>query len=262
MTAEEQIEYYLGKDRLPNVHWKAIIPPMWGIPVRQDPSRTEQIKNTTINDKFNQVEYQFNNLGYRSSFDYTADLKTKDIILLVGCSDAFGQLVEYNKSYASLIQDNVGKDYTVVSVAIAGASPDAATRVGTQSILYLQSAVKHVCMLWPVFSLREFVSKEFRCGVHTLNNHIVPYKDWWDHIDWVSNNYNYQKNKILIESICQANKIEYHDLIINSDDAKIPYDLLHFGPYTALGETSHQAIADYFIKKIRHEPSLFESTQS
>lgn len=242
------IESYLGKDRLPNLHWNPEIPPMWAIPARTDTgeSHTEAMKSRTILNKFNQVPYTYNNLGYRSYFDYTDELKSKKVILVLGCSDAFGQLIEHDKMYSSVMQQLM-PDYTIVNLAIPGASPDSATRIGVQTILHLKGAVKYATMLWPVMSLREFVSKNYCSGVHTLNNNNVPYDDWWDHIDWVSNNYNYMKNKILLDSVCKAHDIKFADLIVNRNDPKVPYDLLEFGPYTALGEKTHSAIANYFV---------------
>jgi hypothetical protein len=135
-------------------------------------------------------------------------------------------------------------------------------RVGTLSMLALGSAVKHVCVLWPVPSLREFVSKKFQSGVHTMSD-LVPYTNWWDHIDWVSNNYNYQKNRILLEQTAANNGAKYHDLIINRYDKnnKVTYNTI--GIFTELTAESHLAIANYFLRKIHNQPSLYtELSQS
>lgn len=263
-SQSQKIEYYLGKNSLPNLHWNSCIPAMWDIPARVDTHgfHSERMKNKEIHDiNFPEVKYLFNNLGYRSHFDYTDDLKNKSVILILGCSDAFGQCVNFQQIYSTVLQENL-PEYTILNLAVAGASPDSATRIGVQTIQYLGSNIKHVCMLWPVFSLREFVSKTFKSGVHTLNNSNVPYNNWWDHIDWVSNNYNYRRNKLLLSNSARAINAEYHDLIINRNDHKVPYDYISFNEYTALGPLTHQAIANYFYKKITKNPSLFQSTQS
>jgi len=264
-SSVDHIEYYLGKETLPNLHWKTEIPAQWNIPARTDTGifHTDKVKNATISTPFNEVAYTFNNLGYRSNFDFTDDLKNQNVILLLGCSDAFGFLLEYQYTYANILEKTLGKNFTIVNLSVAGASPDMAVRIGTQAIQHLGSAVKHVCMLWPMFSLREFVSKTFSSGVHVLGEASLPYKDWWDHVDWVSNNYNFQKNRALITSVTAANSAQYHELILNRKDGKIPFDVINNPPYTALGKNSHTAIARFFIKKIKQAPSFFETcTQS
>jgi hypothetical protein len=137
------------------------------------------------------------------------------------------------------------------------------TRIGVQSLLALAPAVKHVCALWPVLSLREFVSKKFKCGIHNISTYL-PYEDWWDHIDWVSNNYNYQKNKIMLEQTVLSAGAKYHDLIINRQDKNTPttYTSIQGGEFTELSTESHAAVAQYFIRKIKNQPSLFQTLQS
>lgn len=263
LTPEEHIEYYLGKDRLPNLHWKPLIPPMWTIPARSATyihQQKESIAHRTLNDPTTNTEYKFNNLGYRSNIDYTDDLKNSRVILMLGCSDTWGRFVDYDKIYPELVQKKL-PEYVVVNMSVPGGSPDQVTRLGVQTISYLKSAITDVCMFWPGFSLREFVSKSFTSGTYPLEQENVPYADWWDHIDWVSNNYNYQKNRILIESICQAYNINYYDLIVNREDTAVPFDYIPNGPETVFGELSHYAMAEYFYKKITKQPSLFQTTQ-
>lgn len=259
LSAVEQIEYYLGKDRLPNLHWQAKLPESWEIQGRKGRLfHSETIKNSTVVDPVNtEIVYRFNNLGFRADVDYTDDLKDKNIILVVGCSDTFGRLVEYENIYSSKLQKACNA-YTVINMSTPGASPDMITRFATQTIKYLQVSVKHLCLVWPPFSIREFVSKTFKSGITVHEREFVPYADWWDHIDWVSNNYNYQKNKILLQSICGEYKIGYHDLIINRDDTKIPYDFIPCGPFTSIGPKTHAAVANYFYKKITNLPNLYE----
>jgi hypothetical protein len=265
LTPEQQIEYYLGKDRLPNLHWKPCIPPMWAIPARANThihKQKETIAYKTLTDPITKTEYKFNNLGYRSNIDYNDDLKNSRVILMLGCSDTWGRFVDYDKIYSSLIQKQLPNSI-VVNMAVPGGSPDQATRIGVQTISYLKSAITDVCMFWPGFSLREFVSKNFSSGTYTSDKESVPYKDWWDHIDWINNNYNYQKNKLLLESTCQAHNINYYDLIVNREDTIVPFDYMYNDNETVFGEKAHQAMAAYFYKKITKQPSLYQQlTQS
>lgn len=261
LSLEQQIEYYLGKDRLPNLHWTAQIPPTWTIPPRSVSMMlcNPESYNTTV--VLEDISYTLNNLGYRANFDFVLDtLKEKNIVLILGDSDTFGRGLTLETTYPTKMQHNT--EYCILNLGIPGLSPDGMARVGVQSVLALGSAVKHVCVLWPVFSLREFVSKTFNSGVHTISSH-TPYADWWDHIDWVSNNYNYQKNKILIQQTTENIGAQYHDLIINRNDKSAPTTYITVDQqFTELDSSSHTAIAQYFLRKIHNQPSLFQILQS
>jgi hypothetical protein len=262
LSPAEQIEYYLGKDRLPNLHWKPVIPKAWAITPRVSGMQlcNPDSHNKTVT--IDSIDYYLNNLGYRSNFDYNiTQLQNKKIILLLGDSDTFGKGSNFSTMYATKIQELT--DYCVVNLGIPGISADGLTRVGVQSILSLNSAIHHVCVLWPMFSMREFVSKTFKSGVHSVSDNI-PYTDWWDHIDWVSNNYNYQKNKILLEQTTLNAGAMYHELMINRNDPNTVMQYTKNGIFTELTNTSHEAIANYFVRKINNQPSLYKqlNTQS
>lgn len=265
LTPVENIEYYLGKDRLPNLHWRPAIPCTWEIPPRHTGMNTCNPDSHDVTITLSEgVPYRLNNLGYRADFDYLLEeLKTKELILVLGDSDTFARGVEFGDMYTTKIQHST--ELVVLNLGIAGLSADGIARVGVQSIVALGVAVKHVCVLWPGFSLREFVSKKFKCGVHYSSDHL-PYPDWNNHIDWVSNNYNYQKNKILLENTTLRYGAQYHDLIINrqGSNTTLSYNQVtsNTTQFTQFDETTHTAIANYFLRKINNEPSLFETMQS
>ena len=259
MATEDQIEQALGRDRFPNLHWNAEIPAAWSIISRPDiPLCKPTMANSviTLNEG---VQYKFNNLGYRSTFNYDlAELKDKNIVLLLGDSDTVGRGVVAEDMYATKIGNQL-LDFCVLNLGVASISSDGMARIGVQTILALGSAVKHVCVLWPIPSNREFVSKKFASGIHVASNHL-PYADWYDHIDWVSNNYNYQKNRILLEQTTKAAGAQYHDLLVNRYDKSSPitYNLIRSPGsnvkketiFTEFSPESHTAIANYFVKKI------------
>jgi hypothetical protein len=260
LTAEENIEYYLGKDNFKNLFFDGHIPAIWEIPSRTKNFLAKQLSSITIKQP-DGIAYQYNNLGYRSSIDYTVDsLTDKKIILCLGDSDLFGAGLEYKDLWATKLQTLL-PDYTILNMGIRGASADAITRVGVNTIMALGDSVKGVLVHWPHTSLREFVSKTYKGGVHTHRNYDLPYDDWWKHIDWQSNNYNYHKNRLLLESVCSKHNIDFHDLNINRDDSKVPYDFIEFGIYSCIGPRTQQAVASYFYKKLNDQPSLFQ-TQS
>jgi len=263
LTPEEHIEYYLGKDRLPNLHWKPGIYNTWNIsPGSYIKLCNPESHSTTIHQ--DSVTYHLNNFGYRSTFDFNIDeLKNKNVLLILADSDGFGRGVEHADMYATKIQ--TATDLCVVNLSIPRLSPDGVARVGVQAMLALGTAVKHVCVLWPIFSLREFVSKTYQSTVYLTNDNL-PYTDWWDHIDWVSNNYNYQKNRLLLEQTASNIGAGYHDLIINRYDKTAPttYNEVKSKDitYTELSAETHTAIANYYLRKINNEPSFYQKMQS
>jgi hypothetical protein len=257
LTPVEQIEYYLGKDRLPNIHWRPELPNLNDIPPRINfPVR----HNETF--MLDGISHTVNNLGYRANYDYNLnELKTKKIVLLLGDSDTFGRGVEFLDLYSTKMQNK--SEYHILNMGVPGTSNDGMARIGVKTILALTPAIAHVCVLWPMQSLREFVSKTFKSGIHNLVD-TVPYDNWWDHIDWVSNNYNYQKNRLLLEQTTANAGAEFHDLMINRYDknSTVTYNSFQNNEITELTPDSHTAIAEYFLRKINHQPSLYQTMQS
>jgi hypothetical protein len=255
LPLEQQIEYYLGKDRLPNLHWQAEIPPAWQIPVRYG-------NNTGTTQQAEDFAYTLNRLGYRSDFDYHVSvLKKKSVILVLGDSDTFAYRIPFDDMYSTKLRQMT--DHYVINLGVCGISADGMVRIGAQTIQALGDAVKHVCVLWPVPSMREFVSKKYSYNVHNYSD-LMPYEDWWNQIDWVGNNYNYQKNRLLIQQITQNHGAQYHDLFINRHAKKTPIGFTtdSTNQFIHLDATSHTAISNYFLRKINNQPSLFEQLKT
>jgi len=261
LSAEENIEYYLGKDKYTNLFFKHTLPGAWDIPPRANDT-SKILTNTTIYVTDKNIECKLNNLGYRSNFDYNLEeLKEKKVVICLGDSDVFGAFNPVDVIWPSQLQDRLS-DITILNFGIRGISGDGMTRIGVRAIEALKSSIIAVCVHWPPPALREVVSKTFKCGVHTHRNYYLPYDDWWKHIDWHSNNYNYYKNQLLLSSVCEKYSIPYYDLLINKDDPTVPYDVCRYGVYDSFGPATHAAITNYFYKKIKNQPSLFQSLQS
>lgn len=259
MNDVEKIEYYLGKDSFKDRYFKTKEFPLAAGEITTTVDHTHISETVHINSWYPNIEFAFNNVGYRSSFDYTFEsLKDKKVILCMGCTDTVGLHHDVGNIWPSLIHSN--DDYVVLNCGVIGAGADTVTRLAVSIVGGLGDAVKHICVLWPHNNRREFVSKQYTRMVTSHDVLAVPYEDYWDFIDWKSDNYNLHKNTHLIRNLCAANQIQLHDLNINRFDKKVPFD--YSTRFFALGTNSHIAIANYFNRKIEGMPSLFEEKKN
>jgi hypothetical protein len=264
LSQEEQIEFRLGKDRYPDLFFKSGIPQAWEIELNlknflnQDinPVAWKDCKNISIT--HDSIEYKFNNLGYRSHYDYFIDeLKTKQNILCLGDSDIFGPYKEYSQIWTTQLQTQL-PEYNIINMGMPGWSPDTMVRSGVSTIKALGSSIQHICLIWPVDGRREFISKQYKKIVGLNGVTDIPYENYWDHVDWVSNNYNLNKNINLIKFVAIANKINYIDLQIVTLGKKAKFDGDRFGK-GVFGPATQTALSRWFYKKIKGQPSLYES---
>jgi hypothetical protein len=256
LTDIEKIEYYLGKDKFKDKFFKAEFPHAYAdiSPTHGTmDSMKKGIQYLNIWDKT--IEFNINNLGYRSDFDFDIDnLKTKKLILCFGCTDTFGLQLHNQQTWPYKLQERL-TNYAILNCGTIAASSDTISRLIVK-ITHILKNIEHICILWPHNNRREFVSKEYT-GIITSHNVLnVPFEQYWDFIDWKSDNYNFFKNYHLIKNVCLSNNIKLLDLEINRFDKKVPYD--YSNKYFALGENTQTAISTYFYKKISSIPSLFE----
>lgn len=263
LTQAEQIEYYLGKDHYNNKFFRAGIPEAWEIEFCNDdagmPShKWSQCKNTTV--MHNNIEFRFNNLGYRSHYDYVLDdLQTKRNILCISDSYVFGPTSPYEDLWTMQLQKKL-PHYNIVQFGLPGWSFDTVARVGCCVLQALKSTVDYVLVIVPNEHRREFVSKQYKKIVsfpHTVTN--IPYAEYWDHIDWKSNNYNLFKNSLLLRSMTENQGGQYIELTIRLDSKHSHFDRQNHG---LSGPKTYQALTNYFYKKITNQPSLFQQLAS
>lgn len=256
LSQSELIEYYLGKDRFKDKYFKPEFPSAYEI----SPSRFDKddfkSKIFYLNPREPNMEFKINNLGYRSDIDYSIErFQDKNLVLCFGCTDTFGMQLDISATWPSLLGKKI-HGYEVLNLGIIGATRDTIARTFTKISQVLSKEIKYVCILWPHPGRREFVSKEFTQTIYAGDWYTIPYEEYWNFIDWKSNNYNHFKNYHLIKNICKANSIELLDIELERFDKKVGYDFL--GPFFALGKSTHIALSDYFSKKINQVPSLFE----
>jgi hypothetical protein len=259
----EQIEYYLGKDRYPNQFFKKEIPPCWDIKCTNGQVWLglpwEDCKNSTV--QFDGIEFEFNNLGYRSHYDYHVEsLSKKKNILCIGDCYVFGLVNPYEELWTTQLQHML-PDYNVITMAMPTWSFDTVARVGVQTLQALSGCVEHVLVIPPDEHRREFVSKQYKNIISSHHTAVtnLPYQDYWEHIDWVSNNYNYFKNYFLLKSMTEAQGGKYTQLLLTVNDKNNRY---HQDPDAVRGWPSgpllQQAMATWFYKQILGLPSKFE----
>ena len=255
MGSVEKIEYYLNKDHHKNLFFNGVIPPAWEFSNYHVDLKAVA---STVVDKPGYNNYAYNNLSYRSNFDYTVEsLSDKKCILCLGDSDTFGRSIQLENIWSTQIAKSF-EEYTVMNMGLFGAGPDSVSRIGVNTIMALPTAVKIVLIAWPPYLRREVATKKSKAMVYKtpFNDEVLPFENYWDQIDWVANSYNFYKNKLFLEAVCKANNIEYYDLEINLDTPAIKEDFIN--EYRYFGNNTHKAIANYFEKKIKKEPSVFE----
>lgn len=255
----QDIALHLGKDRYRDLYWTAEIPSVWSIKPTQDIGG-QSTKDSGLSNYFNDigVHFRFNNLGWRSDFDYDNNLLAQKNVIVLGCSDTFGHALPVEHTWPMLLQDRLESDHRIVNLSWGGISTDWTARIGYKTLQFLNRATVAICILWPQLSAREFISKRVSSGIHTHYRSIVPYPQYWNFIDWKSNNYNYHKNRHFLQNTADALGIPFFDLTVNRKDASVPWDIIEHNQFVSLGPDSHLAIADFFYRKIKTLPSYWQ----
>lgn len=245
------IEQYLGTTKHKNLYFTGTgIPPAWEF--KSYHIDVEQAKNSVI--RPGNISFTINNLGYNSTFDYDDSLMNGPNILCLGDSNVFGLLLEKDRTFVKLLQQNL-PDTKVLNLGLLGGSADSVARIGVNSIQALKNAVKAVFVIWPPYLRREVASNRYHGLVYKTPDGTgsIPYSEYWDFVDWRANSYNFHKNRIMLATICQLHNVLFADLEINYEDENIRNDTIEtYGQeeYTTIGFKTHRAVADYFLNKL------------
>lgn len=262
MTSWQDLALTLGKDHYRDRFWYAELPCSWTIKPSQKTDGWHRLGSYPGTYTHNDIQFRFNNLGWRSDFDFSQQLQNGSNIIVLGCSDTFGPGLPADSTWPILLQNLVGPTQRVLNFSWCGISTDWIARIGHKSMRYLEKSVAAVCVLWPHLSAREFISKRACSGINTYLKSVVPFAQWWDYIDWKSNNYNFYKNYHLLKSTANSIGANFFDLTINRQDKSVPWDIVRRHEYESLGTLSHIAIADYFYRKIQGRPSFWQEHRS
>ena len=263
MTSWQDIALHLGKDNYKDLYWSDEIPGIWSIKPNQNSGGLTE-KTASYHNYRNDIgiEFRLNNLGWRSDFDYDHTLLSQKNVIALGCSDTFGHASPVETTWPMLLEEKLGTDYRVLNLSWGGTSTDWVTRIGSKTLGYLKQSAVAICVLWPQLSAREFVSKRVSSGIHTHLRSVVPYAQWWDFIDWKSNNYNFHKNRHLLNNAAGCLAVPFFDLTINRKDPSVPWDTVSHAGYVSLGPDSHIAISDFFFRRIQGRPSYWQEQRS
>lgn len=185
------------------------------------------------------VFYAINELGYRNrEFQKTYN----SAIISLGMSCSFGLGVEYEKLYSTIVEKEIATP--VLNFSIPGASSDTVARVASCIIPYWS---KHAINLkvvvgWPYSLRRELFLDEFKASINFQNE--PPIKEYFKLLDDTANEYNQEKNQLLIRMLCTAYKIPLYEipnelyLDLDIDRAE---DGFHPGPVW------HRTVAEWFL---------------
>lgn len=195
------------------------------------------------------ITYRMNKHGYRGTeFDELANFK----ILVSGCSHTFGIGINEEDLWCNQFAHHIA-GAKVYNLALGGRSPDYVARVISKSIDIIKPNL--VMVMWPDMSRFERPAKD---GVSMA---------WWtandtyyldDFADENYQDYNFEKNQLLMNNLCAARRIpliaftynEICHLVREQDRAR---DLLHDGPIWNLKASNiyWQEFQKYFDSSIK-----------
>lgn len=175
------------------------------------------------------IHYKLNSLGYRD-VEWTDD-DIDNSIWCVGASDVVGVGVKNEESWCRQLEKLSGKK--TINLGINGASWDTISRlVNSATQKYKPTAI---IIMSSTEERREFVNQDIQTIVLPfLPKDKMPYKDFYKHIDDLTNQYNVEKNLNLIKLSCETKNIKHHIFDITDRWTLIKecpaVDNMHLGP--------------------------------
>jgi hypothetical protein len=266
-SRSENIEYYLGKDTHVDMFFNsAELLSAYDIFNDGRLSNYDQTRSTDFNVYFNwgmpdqrPGVVKLNNCGFRNDFDFNIDeLNRQRVILCLGCSDTMAPNLTDDALWVNIMRKQLPEDVVVLNLGLMSAAPDTITRLIVNYTTLIRSTTD-VCVIWPNVARREVANKNF-CKLFTARTprEFWQYEDKTKYLDYVSNSYNFHKNKIMCEALAHKNRFVLHDVYVNRSDPRYNFDVASgLGAY---GPESNIAFANYFYKKIMNYPSLFDET--
>jgi hypothetical protein len=161
------------------------------------------------------IEYRINSHGYREQEYATSYHNYDSLILAFGHSTVFGVGVKNEYSWPRLLETRL-HNTRVLNFGIPGASADTVSRMISCTVPYFHSLAKKlkVITLWPQEERREIFQKGYSGSWSPWRQ--PPYPEFILSIDEMSNKYNTEKNKFIVETVCK---------LYNVDSCTMSFDL-------------------------------------
>ena len=168
----------------------------------QSPDKPENAKYN-IDD----VEYVINSLGYREKEFEESYHQYDELFLGFGHSSTAGVAIPENDVFLRVVEREL-PNVRILNLAIAKASPDTIARMVACTIPYFLPRCKKLSaiIMWPQDVRREVFLDDFHESVTAYSDQ--PYKGYFMGIDNTSCKYNRDKNKHMVELVCQLHNID------------------------------------------------------
>lgn len=186
------------------------------------------------------IEYRMNRHGFRGiEFDEPAEFK----ILVSGCSHTMGIGIREEDTWCNQFATRIA-GAKVYNLALYSRSPDYVVRSIYKAINIVKPNL--VMVLWPDRGRGELADASIN-GIKFWLASDQDYPTWF--LDREVQRYQFQKNQIMLESICSANGIPFlgfERMYLAKNVCNFDYlarDLMHDGP------NWHGEIANHYWKK-------------
>ena len=168
----------------------------------QSPDKPENAKYN-IDD----VEYVINSLGYREKEFEESYHQYDELFLGFGHSSTAGVAIPEDDIFLRVVEREL-PNVRILNLAIAKASPDTIARMVACTIPYFLPRCKKLSaiIMWPQDVRREVFLDNFHESVTAYSD--PPYKGYFMGIDNTSCKYNRDKNKHMVELVCQLHNID------------------------------------------------------
>lgn len=217
-----------------------------GIPPANIVAPWQKPKSDKINmkpDMSNLIRYRLNSYGYRDAEWIDSDLN--DSIWCVGHSDTLGMGVPVTDTYCHKLQ-LLAKTKTI-NLGIAGASYDTFSRIIGSGLKKYKP--KAIVVQSTTHGRKEYITDSFQQLVlPNFTKDMLPHDEVWKHSDYVTEQYDYERNINLIQYACRAN-----DVKLIMFDLPNRWELIKEHPASDnlhIGEHIHEQISQYLYQQL------------
>ncbi len=201
------------------------------------------------------IVYTINSLGYREKEFEDTYHQYDELFLGFGNSSTAGTGIADRDIFLRVVERTL-PNVRVLNLAIAKGAPDTVARMVACTVPYFKSRCKKlsVIIMWPQDVRREIFLDEYHEAVTAYSNE--PYKGYFMSIDQTSCKYNRDKNKHMVELICDLHNVNlytvpykmYNDSI---DENIVGNDTARDG--ASPSASSHKKFAEAIINQINEK---------